>query len=100
MGLGELATLRDLGLPVIIIVFVDGAYALIEMKQRAMQLPNAGVDLGITDFAAIATAFGGIGITMTSTALLESALRAALQTEDRFTLIACPIDRRSYDGLL
>ena len=100
MGLGELATLRDLGLPVIIIVFVDGAYALIEMKQRAMQLPNAGVDLGITDFAAIATAFGGIGVTVTSTALLESALRAALQTEDRFTLIACPIDRRSYDGLL
>lgn len=100
MGLGELATLRDLGLPVIVVVFVDGAYALIEMKQRAMQLPNAGVDLGVTDFAAIASAFGGVGVTVRSAPALEAALRTALTTRDRFTLIACPIDRRSYDGLL
>lgn len=100
MGLGELATLRDLGLPVIIVVFVDGAYALIEMKQRAMQLPNAGVDLGLTDFATIATAFGGNGVTAASVPALEAALRTALTTRDRFTLIACPIDRRSYDGLI
>jgi acetolactate synthase-1/2/3 large subunit len=100
MGLGELATLRDLGLPVIIVVFVDGAYALIEMKQRAMQLPNAGVDLGVTDFAAIATAFGGDGVTANNIPDFESALRSALNTRDRFTLIACPIDRRSYDGLI
>ncbi len=100
MGLGELATLRDLGLPVIVVVFVDGSYALIEMKQRAMQLPNAGVDLGVTDFAAIATAFGGHGVTAASTAALEAALGDALDRRDKFTLIACPIDRRSYDGLL
>jgi acetolactate synthase-1/2/3 large subunit len=100
MGLGELATLRDLGLPVIVVVFVDGSYALIEMKQRAMQLPNVGVDLGVTDFAAVAKAFGGQGVTVRSIAALEAALRAALTIRDRFTLIACPIDRRSYDELL
>jgi acetolactate synthase-1/2/3 large subunit len=36
MVLGELSTLRDLGLPVVIVVFVDESLALIELKQRAM----------------------------------------------------------------
>ncbi|MDN3721648.1 thiamine pyrophosphate-dependent enzyme [Roseibium salinum] len=51
MCLGELSTLRDLNIPVIICVLVDTSLALIELKQRGSQRPNVGVDFGETDFS-------------------------------------------------
>ena len=97
MVLGELATLRDLALPVIVVVFVDASLALIEMKQRRDGLPNLGVDFGATDFAALAEAMGGHGVAVGDAGSLEQALGTALE-RDRFTLLACAIDRKSYDG--
>jgi thiamine pyrophosphate-dependent acetolactate synthase large subunit-like protein len=61
MVLGELATLRDLKLPVVIVVFIDESLALIELKQRKSKLQNLGVDFGATDFPAVTRALGGIG---------------------------------------
>ncbi|MEX2449498.1 MAG: thiamine pyrophosphate-binding protein [Rhodospirillales bacterium] len=98
MIIGELATARDHKLPVILIVFVDESLALIELKQRAMQLPNLGVDFSITDFPAIAKAYGGVGIQAASRAALTKALKDALAEPEKFTLIACPIPRQNYDG--
>ncbi len=98
MGAGELATLRDLGVPVIICVLVDASLTLIEMKQRGGQRPNLGVDFGATDFPAVAQAFGGHGVWVDDEAGLQRALHAALQQTDRFTLIAARIGRRAYDG--
>lgn len=97
MVAGELATLAELALPVIIVVFVDASLALIEKKQRERQLPNAGVDFGIHDYAAIGQAFGGHGVTVTDRAALAGALAEAQQA-DRFTVIAAPIERGAYDG--
>jgi len=97
MVLGELATLRDLALPIIVVVFVDASLALIEMKQRRVGLPNLGVDFGATDFSDLAAAFGGQGVLVGDAVSLEVALRTALE-HDRFTLLACSIDRKSYDG--
>jgi acetolactate synthase-1/2/3 large subunit len=97
MVLGELATLRDLALPIIVVVFVDASLALIEMKQRRVGLPNLGVDFGVTDFASLAGALGGHGVMVRDAASLEGSLRTALE-QDRFTLLACSIDRKSYDG--
>jgi acetolactate synthase-1/2/3 large subunit len=97
MVLGELATLRDLALPIVVVVFVDASLALIEMKQRRVGLPNLGVDFGATDFAGLAAAFGGQGVLVGDAVSLEVALRTALE-HDRFTLLACSIDRKSYDG--
>lgn len=99
MILGELATLRDLKIPVAVVVFVDASLALIELKQRGMQLPNVGVDFGETDFAGIAEALGGHGVTCQDREGLSEALDAAWDA-DRFTLIACRIDRKAYDGRL
>jgi acetolactate synthase-1/2/3 large subunit len=62
MVLGELATLRDLRLPVIVVVLVDRALGLIALKQRQLGLARAGVDIGETDFAAVARAMGGHGV--------------------------------------
>jgi acetolactate synthase-1/2/3 large subunit len=94
---GELATLAELALPVIIVVFVDASLALIEKKQRERQLPNAGVDFAVHDYAAIGRAFGGRGVTVTDRAALTAALAEA-QAADRFTVIAAMIDRGAYDG--
>ncbi|MCV6598620.1 MAG: thiamine pyrophosphate-binding protein, partial [Mangrovicoccus sp.] len=44
MVAGELASAAELNLPVIAVVFVDASLALIEMKQRARQMSNRGVD--------------------------------------------------------
>lgn len=101
MGAGELATLSAQNLPVLICVLVDHSLSLIEMKQRASQRPNLGVDFGgqdgATDFAALARAFGGHGVDVSDRATLAAEARAALG-RDRFTLIAAHIPRRAYDG--
>lgn len=97
MVLGEVATLRDQALPVIIIVLVDHSLALIEMKQRAMQLPRHGVDFGGTDFAAVARALGGHGVSVEDATALERETAAAF-TRQGFTLIAVQIGDRAYDG--
>jgi len=97
MILGELATLRDMKLPVVIVVFVDESLALIELKQRANKQDNLGVDFGGTDFAKLADVMGGIGVTATDRDTLENAITDGLNA-DTFTLIACPIGRKAYDG--
>jgi acetolactate synthase-1/2/3 large subunit len=97
MGTGELATLRDLGLPVLVCVMVDQSLALIEMKQRGSQRPNLGVDFGGTDFPALARAFGGHGVWVESEAAMENEVQAALG-RGGFTLLAIRIGRRAYDG--
>lgn len=97
MVLGELVTLRDLKLPVIIVVFVDASLALIEKKQREMNYQNAGVDMDETDFAVLANALGGRGITVENRDALEVAIKNAL-VSDVYTIIACKIPRGSYDG--
>jgi acetolactate synthase I/II/III large subunit len=97
MVLGEIATLRDLALPVIIVVLVDRSLALIEMKQRSMRLPRAGVDFGGTDFAAVARALGGHGATVRDRDALAKEAGAAFIRKG-FTLIAADIGDRAYDG--
>jgi acetolactate synthase-1/2/3 large subunit len=97
MVAGELATAAELGLRTIFVVFVDASLALIEIKQRQRQMANRGVDFAEHDFAAIGRAFGGHGHRVTSRAELHAALTAALAA-DRFTVIACVIDRGAYDG--
>lgn len=97
MVAGELSTAKELGLKTIFVVFVDASLALIELKQRQRQLPNAGVDFAEHDFAAIGHAFGGDGHTVRSRAELDAALDAAMQSET-FTVIAAIIDKGAYDG--
>lgn len=97
MVLGELATARDIGAGIVVVVFVDESLALIEMKQRRDQLANVGVDFGLTDFARVAEAMGVAGVTARDRESLGAALTEAL-AGDRPTVIACPIGRKAYDG--
>jgi len=97
MVLGELATIRDLGLPIIVVVLADGSLALIEKKQRAQGLRNAGVDFPGTDFAAVAEALGGVGVRVRDRTTLVQELESALARTERFTVLSCEISRRAYD---
>ena len=97
MVLGELATLRDSGLALTIVVFVDASLALIDLKQRNMGYASAGVDFGETDFPAVARAFDIHGVWAGDRNVLAKELADA-QTRDGATLIACRIGARPYDG--
>ncbi|MEL6577107.1 MAG: thiamine pyrophosphate-binding protein [Pseudomonadota bacterium] len=100
MVLGELATLRDNGLPVVVVVFADGSLALIELKQRREGLQNAGVDFAHrTDFVSLAGVFGGRGVRVSAPGDAGPALTEALAA-DTFTIIEVEIPARSYDGLI
>ena len=97
MVLGELATLRDLRLGLVIVVFVDASLALIELKQRQAGLRNLGVDFGVTDFAAVARALGGRGFAVDNRPALRAAVTEGLAA-GTFTVIAAAIGRHAYDG--
>jgi len=97
MGLGELATLRDMKLPVLICVLVDESLALIELKQRNTQRPNVGVDFEGTDFVGVANAMGGHGVWIDDAETLAKEAETAL-SRDTYTVLACRIGRRAYDG--
>ncbi len=97
MVMGELATLRDLGLPIVIVVLVDNSLALIELKQSRSNLPNLGVDFGATDLVAVARAYGGDAHWIENNKSFENALTTALGKES-FTLLACRINKQQYAG--
>ncbi len=99
MGIGELATARDLGLKLTVVVFQDESLALIALKQHANGFSRTGVALGRTDFAAIARAFGGHGVTVSTTNDFTEALTAA-RTRDGVSLIACQFNEDAYDDAL
>lgn len=97
MVLGELATLRDLSLPVVIVALVDRSLGLIALKQRQLGLARSGVDIGETDFAAVARAMGGHGATIDDRETLAREAEAAFR-RGGFTLLACRIDASRYEG--
>lgn len=97
MTAGELGTLRDTGLKVIVLVVQDVSLALIALKQAQAGLAPAGVAMGRTDYAVLAQAFGGVGVTVASAEALKAALDQALST-DGFSLIAATVDANAYRG--
>ena len=63
MLLGELLTLRQVGLPVKVIVFKNDALAFVELEMKAVGLLEFATDLKNPDFAQIAQAAGILGLT-------------------------------------
>lgn len=97
MVMGELATARDFAVPVVVAVMADRSLGLIELKQRQSGLPTAAVDIGGTDFAAVACGFGAHGETVADALGLAAAARAAF-ARPGLSVIACEIGARAYDG--
>jgi len=77
MLLGDLLTLRQVELPVKIVVFNNGSYGFVELEQKAAGLLTFGTDLKNPDFAKIAEASGMLGIRVADPADLSAALTRA-----------------------
>jgi pyruvate dehydrogenase (quinone) len=77
MLLGELITIRQMHLPVKVVVFNNGALSFVELEMKAAGIVNFATELDNPDFAAIARAVGLFGATVERADELEGALRAA-----------------------
>jgi pyruvate dehydrogenase (quinone) len=77
MMLGDLITLQQLGLPVKIVVFNNGALSFVELEMKAAGLVNYGTDLDNPNFAAVAQALGMHGQRVERPDDLSDAVRAA-----------------------
>jgi pyruvate dehydrogenase (quinone) len=77
MLLGELISLRQLRLPVKVVVFNNGALSFVELEMKAAGLVNFATDLDNPDFGAIARAIGLYGVRVERSADLEAAVKAA-----------------------
>ncbi|MES3151096.1 ubiquinone-dependent pyruvate dehydrogenase [Sphingomonas faeni] len=78
MLMGELLTVRQLGLPVKIIVFNNGTLGFVEMEMKAAGLIETGVALDNPDFAAMARAIGLHGVRVTDPGDVEAGVREVL----------------------
>src|SRR5258708_11981080 len=79
MLLGELITLRQLHLPVKVIVFNNAALSFVELEMKAAGIVTYGTDLDNPDFAGIARAAGLFGARVEQADQLEDALSEAFE---------------------
>jgi acetolactate synthase-1/2/3 large subunit len=75
--LGELASAAEAGVPVILMVLLNGGYGEIRSAMIAQNVPPLGVDLFVPDLAAIAAASGWAVAEITEPAALRAALAEA-----------------------
>ena len=79
MGMGDLLSLRQLDLPVKIIVFKNDSLAFVELEMKATGFLDFGTDLHNPDFAKMAEAAGLLGLTADTPDQVRPMLTQALQ---------------------
>jgi pyruvate dehydrogenase (quinone) len=78
MMLGDFLTLRQMGIPVKVVVFNNGTLGFVELEMKAGGFLDTGCDLQNPNFAAMAEAMGVMGIRVEAPHDLRAALAAAL----------------------
>jgi pyruvate dehydrogenase (quinone) len=78
MLMGDFLTLAQLGMPVKVVVFNNGALGFIELEQKSTGILDFGTELKNPNFAAMAEAAGIVGFRIEDPADVEPTLRAAL----------------------
>ncbi len=78
MLLSELLTLRQLQVPLKVIIFNNSAYGFVELEMKAVGVLEYGTELDNPDFGQLAEAAGIKGFRVSDPALLEGVLREAL----------------------
>jgi acetolactate synthase-1/2/3 large subunit len=99
MMLHDLALIRELGLPILMVVLSDRSLSLIRVSAERRGYPPYGVDFTPPDFAAIAQAFGIASQRISNVAELRSCVDKALSQRIPF-LLDIPIDYREYYTLV
>jgi len=91
MNVQELETAKRLGTPIIVLVWNDGGYGLIEWKQMAQFGRPAFVRFGNPDFVKLAEAFGVRGYRIEPGVSLQDVLREAIASQE-ICVIDVPVD--------
>jgi len=93
MNSQEIETAMRLHIPVVILVWNDASYGLIEWKQENQFGRTSNVKFTNPDFVQYAQSFGAVGVKIERTEDLMPELTAAL-ARDTVTVIDCPVDYR------
>jgi pyruvate dehydrogenase (quinone) len=93
MLLGELLSLRQLQLPVKVVVFKNDALAFVELEMKAAGILDFGTDLHNPDFAKMAEAAGLLGLTADTPDQVRPMLTQAL-THDGPALVEVLVSRQ------
>lgn len=93
MNSQEIETAMRLHIPVVILVWNDASYGLIEWKQQNQFGRTSNVKFTNPDFVQYAQSFGAVGVIIERTEDLMPELTAAL-ARDTVTVIDCPVDYR------
>ncbi len=99
MMVHDLAMIRELALPVIIVVLTDRSLSLIRVSAERRGFPAYGVDFNPPDFVRIAQAFGIASQRAMSVRAARACVETALTKRIPF-LIEVPIDYREYYDLV
>ena len=91
MNSQEIETAMRLQTPIVILVWNDGGYGLIEWKQMAQFGRKSHVDFGNPDFVKYAESFGARGYRVEKTEDLAGILQRAL-ADNTVSIIDCPVD--------
>jgi pyruvate dehydrogenase (quinone) len=78
MLMGDFLSLAQLGLPVKVVVFNNGALGFVELEQKSTGFISTGTELKNPNFAAMAEAVGIRGIRLENPGDVESGIAAAL----------------------
>ena len=95
MMLHDLVMIRELRLPIVIVVFTDASLSLIRLAAERRKFEPVGVDFRPPDFAAAAQAFGIEGRRASSIAEARLLAEQALARRVPY-LIEAPVDYREY----
>ncbi|MDF1587830.1 MAG: acetolactate synthase large subunit [Gammaproteobacteria bacterium] len=93
MNSQEIETAMRLNIAIVILIWNDASYGLIEWKQQNQFGRTSNVKFTNPDFVQYAQSFGAEGIRIESTEQLMPTLKKALQSET-VTIIDCPVDYR------
>jgi pyruvate dehydrogenase (quinone) len=81
MLMGDILTIRQLKLPVKIVIFNNGALGFVELEMKAAGLLNFGTSLDNPNFATMAEAIGIRGLRVEDPGELPAALKSAFAQE-------------------
>jgi len=95
----ELETAVRLKCNLVHLVWIDGAYDMVRFQELAKYGRDSGVEFGPVDVAALANAFGAIGMTIQTPDQIAPTLKKALATEGP-VVIGIPVDYRDNHRLM
>ena len=93
MMMGDLLSLRQLELPVKVIVFKNDSLAFVELEMKAAGILDFGTDLKNPNFAKMAEAAGLLGLTAETPDEVRPAIMQALN-HDGPALVEVPVSRQ------